>query len=111
MSTKPIKVRTWYEYIHKHPGFIGCIVDKYSDVAWYKNGEIHRENAPAIECANGTKSWFLNGKRHRTDGPAVEYANGSKEWYLNGIPYIEQEHRIAVRQMKLKLLDTDQRTL
>ena len=29
---------------------------------WYLNGQLHRENGPAIECANGINLWFLNGK-------------------------------------------------
>ena len=51
---------------------------------WYLNGEFHREDGPAIECANGDKYWCLNGKFHREDGPAIEYADGDKCWYLNG---------------------------
>ena len=50
---------------------------------WLLNGLYHREDGPAIECANGDKEWYLNGKSHREDGPAIEYANGDKEWYLN----------------------------
>jgi hypothetical protein len=30
---------------------------------WYLNGELHREDGPAIERANGTKAWYLNGKQ------------------------------------------------
>ena len=74
---------------------------------WYLNGALHREDGPAMECANGYKSWCINGKRHRLDGPAVECAhykhwciddklhrldgpaveraNGTAGWYLNGI--------------------------
>ena len=48
------------------------------------NGLLHREDGPAVECANGDKEWWINGKRHREDGPAVEYANGDKEWWING---------------------------
>ena len=48
------------------------------------DGQLHREDGPAIEKADGTTIWFLNGQRHRSDGPAVVYANGSKLWYLNG---------------------------
>ena len=51
---------------------------------WFKNGERHREDGPAIEHANGEKHWYKNGKFHREDGPAVEYANGAKCWYKNG---------------------------
>ena len=53
-------------------------------IEWYRNGKRHREDGPAIECANGTKEWYLNGKRHREDGPAIEYSDGAKYWYLNG---------------------------
>ena len=39
---------------------------------------------------NGSKKWYKNGQRHREDGPAVEYANGYKFWYLNG-KYIKEQ--------------------
>jgi len=51
---------------------------------WYRNGEYHREDGPAIEYADGTKFWILNGEYHREDGPAIEYADGAKGWILNG---------------------------
>ena len=35
-------------------------------------------------CDNGDRFWFLNGELHREDGPAVEYVSGTKHWYLNG---------------------------
>jgi len=35
----------------------------------------------------GTKRWYLNGELHCEDGPAVEWADGNKEWWLNGIYY------------------------
>jgi hypothetical protein len=50
---------------------------------WYLDGELHREDGPAVEFASGTKEWYLAGKRHREDGPAFEGANGNKEWWLN----------------------------
>ena len=42
---------------------------------------------------NGGKSWFLNGKYHREDGPAVECADGYKYWWLNGEMVTEEEHK------------------
>ena len=50
---------------------------------WYLNGELHREDGPAID-EYGSKYWYINGKLHREDGPAIERANGTKEWFLNG---------------------------
>ena len=51
---------------------------------WYRNGAVHRENGPAIEYFSGSKHWYRNGERHREDGPAIEYSDGDKCWYLNG---------------------------
>jgi hypothetical protein len=51
---------------------------------WFLNGKVHRENAPAVIRANGDKEWFLHGKRHRDVSPAVEYADGVKSWWVNG---------------------------
>ena len=50
---------------------------------WYLDGELHREDGPAIEHPNGSKQWYLNGKYHRENGPAVEWSNGTKDWWLN----------------------------
>jgi len=52
--------------------------------SWWLNGQLHREDGPAVEQADGSKSWWINGKYHREDGPAYEYANGDKFWYING---------------------------
>ena len=57
-------------------------VDEYS-TRWYLNGQLHREDGPAVEWASGDKFWCLDGKYHRVDGPALEYADGTKSWYLN----------------------------
>ena len=46
---------------------------------WYLNGELHREDGPAMEFVSGNKFWCLNGKLHREDGPAMEFANGTKK--------------------------------
>lgn len=45
-----------------------------------KSGNLHRENAPAVEYPDGTKEWWRNGMLHRDDGPAVvELAVSGKE--------------------------------
>ena len=36
--------------------------------------------------------WYLDGKLHREDGPAIENIDGTKEWYINGTQLTEQEH-------------------
>ena len=54
---------------------------------WYRNGKMHRESGPAIEYPDGLKVWYLNGKLHRLDGPAVEWVNGKKFWWIEGKEY------------------------
>jgi len=58
---------------------------------WKLNGNLHREDGPAVECADGTKFWYRNGKLHREDGPAIEWSDGDREWWLNGEVYTEEE--------------------
>jgi hypothetical protein len=65
-------------------------VTEGGDRLWLnKVGQLHRDDGPAIECANGDKAWFRNDELHRDDGPAVEYADGGNAWYLN-----ERLHRV-----------------
>ena len=54
------------------------------ELKWYKEGNLHREDGPAIEYADGTKYWYKNNLLHREDAPAIEYANGNKYWYKSG---------------------------
>ena len=66
------------------------IIHENGTIRWANaQGQFHRDEGPAIECADGTKYWYQNDKRHRLDGPAVEYKNGDKCWYQNG-----QLHRL-----------------
>ena len=66
----------------------------YDCTSWYNDVEqLHREDGPAIEYADGSKSWWINGKHHREDGPAIEREDGYKAWYINGKRMSEEEHR------------------
>ena len=51
--------------------------------SWYINGFLHRTNGPAVKCKNGSEAWYINGFLHRTNGPAID-DNGYKEWWING---------------------------
>jgi len=51
---------------------------------WSVNGQLHRENGPAVKYDDGTKYWYRYGNLHRLDGPAIERADGDKEWWING---------------------------
>jgi len=58
-----------------------------SDYYLDTNGNLHREDGPAVEWfyADGEYGeWYKHGIRHRDDGPAVEFDCGCKEWWVNG---------------------------
>jgi hypothetical protein len=61
-----------------------CVTCEDGFEEWRLDGELHREDGPAIEYVNGDKGWYLNGWPHREDGPAIEYADGTNEWWLDG---------------------------
>jgi len=58
------------------------IIQESKSIHHLLKGNLHREDGPANEWEDGTKSWYLEGKRHREDGPAIEFADGEKQWYL-----------------------------
>ena len=75
-----------------------AIKDINNNKRWYLNGKLHREDGPAIEWVDGDKHWYLNGKKHSEDGPAVESINGEKYWYLNDRLYkIQYNNKIIER--------------
>ena len=74
--------------------------------SWYQNGDLHRTDGPAVEWSNGTKSWYQNGLRHRTDGPAIEYSDSGKVWYINGEDLSEAEF-LAATQPAIELTVAD----
>lgn len=45
-----------------------------------------------VRVYNGRTEWRNKERQlHREDGPAVEFANGEKFWYINGKQFAEQE--------------------
>jgi len=72
--------------------------------SWYRNGKLHREDGPAGEYASGTKVWSIDGLKHREDGPAIERADGSNEWWVNGKQVTEEEHaRLTAKEIVLSM--------
>lgn len=69
------------------------VIDASGTKRWYLGNLLHREDGPAIECADGSKQWYVDDKLHRLDGPAIEYvdADGYKEWWVDGKRFTEQE--------------------
>ena len=75
--------------------------------SWYINGQRHREDGPAIEWASGDKYWYINDQRHRENGPAIEYASGDKYWYLNGEELTEAEFNARTKSCDGKVVEID----
>ena len=44
---------------------------------WRLDGQLHREDGPALVTSDGTQLWFRHGVAHREDGPAAVWADGS----------------------------------
>jgi hypothetical protein len=82
-------------------------VDDNGDRFWYLNGQLHREDGPAVEYDNGTRQWYLNGKLHREDGPAIEYANGVRHWYLNGEGCTEEVLKLTFKAKELTVAEIE----
>jgi hypothetical protein len=52
--------------------------------------------------------WFKNGNLHRSDGPAVEFRSGEKFWFLNGKDVTEQDvlaYRQEIERNAIELSD------
>jgi len=47
---------------------------------------------------------FYQGDLHREDGPAVILDTGEKRWYLKGFQYTEKDWTIEMRKCKLEEL-------
>ena len=45
-----------------------------------------------------TKHWYLNGNLHREDGPAVEYADGTSRWWLNDRELTQSEFNAKIKK-------------
>ena len=111
------------DYVRKN--FTGISVEFYGSKSYYKKGNLHRTDGPAVEHANGTKEWYADGKLHRfegpahegvdglkiwlikgnyhrIDGPAIEWADGAKEWWIDGKQVTKEQCELLHSIMKLK---------
>ena len=51
------------EQVESEKDYVFCKADEYGNEKYYNaEGKLHREDGPAKEYANGSKSWYLNGK-------------------------------------------------
>ena len=79
-----------YNNVMDHPR-TGHFIDFEGDEVYRNNYEYHREDGPAIICANGTQIWVRYGEHHREDGPATIHPDGKVEWRYDGHAYSFEE--------------------
>ena len=65
------------------------------------NNQLHRENGPAIEYADGSQCWCRDNALHREDGPAVMFVSGRMCWYLYGEELTELGYRKRLIELGL----------
>ena len=80
----------------------GTYKDRTGIIQTFVNGELHKNDGPAVEWPDGSSAWYVGGKLHRIDGPAYETDSGYKSWYINGKLITELEHKLLCDIMKLK---------
>ncbi len=64
---------------------------------WYYHGERHRDDGPAAIGPDGEQLWYQHNKRHREDGPARTWPNGMRWWYWRGKRVTRRKHAELVR--------------
>lgn len=61
-------------------------INTRGDQEWrLPNGDLHREDGPAVIRSNGETVWFLNGQKHRLVGPAIYGGKFKSCWYVNDV--------------------------
>lgn len=85
--------KRWYDddgELHRDDGPAVHIYNRYK--AWYRHGKKHRIGGPAIYQEGKIKEWWVNGVLHRLDGAAIEYDDGGREYYIDGKQYTEGQY-------------------
>jgi hypothetical protein len=86
--TGNVEIKKWYKNgeLHREDG--PAIITGNGAQHWYQNGELHREGGPALVCPYGSQYWYKRGLKHREDGPAV-ITDAYEEWYKHGLKHRE----------------------
>tara|TARA_R110002096_G_C14661910_1_gene728322 strand:- start:14648 stop:14944 length:297 start_codon:yes stop_codon:yes gene_type:complete len=82
---------------------------------WYQNGQLHRDDGPAVITAMNRQEWYQNGQLHRDDGPAVITETGRYKYYIRGknIGPLEVElqrmpaHKCSVMEVEMTVAEIE----
>ncbi len=66
-------------------------IDTSGTKIWRLNGNLHRENGPAIICTDGYKEWWINGKLIASKGMKYRFHDGKYIVYKNYEEFIKYE--------------------
>lgn len=91
--------------VHRDDG--PALISRNGNTFWYQNGEYHREDGPAVDYIDGEKIWCQHGLIHRDDGPAITYLDQDPEWWANGVQYAD----IVEWAKALGIYETDEFTM
>jgi hypothetical protein len=71
-------------------------IDSKGNKFWKLNGQLHREDGPAVIFGYCEK-WYKKGVLHRgNDEPAIDFKDGHKEWYVDGLLHREKDQPAIV---------------
>ena len=73
------------------------------------NGQLHREDGPALETSDGTSYYFIYGELHRENGPAICSADPENcHWYIHGVRVPSKDRsKSLIGELRQKYLGTD----
>ena len=100
-GSEPIS-ETSRTYVDTVSGELLTVKIEGKNTLYLLNGKAHRMDGAAFSRLGEFKIWYRCGDRHREDGPAVEYSDGTLAWFLNGEKLDCQTHEQFERMMKLR---------
>ena len=75
-----------------------AIIYRSGTRSWVKNGKTHRVGAPALTYDHVGEVWKVDGKLHRLDGAAHISPTGHRCWYVNHVKIDVLDYDAAVRR-------------
>lgn len=74
-----------------------------SSEEWWREGQLHREDGPAITCKQ-LFIWAQHGNLHNIDGPAVVDPAGPCQYWIDGVRYSPKQFKIEATRRKRKAM-------
>ena len=80
------ETKVMFDELTKHTNFIvDCKrIFLNKEIKWFKLKNIKLKLLETYRNKNGDQEWYKNGERHRDNGPAIILADGTQYWYQYG---------------------------